>query len=77
MRPDCLPESGTLATREFVGGFLGFHLSDKAIHVRLDLLGHKSIMITMDRYGHLYPEDRSKVSDALDAAFARRAGATA
>ncbi len=40
-------------------------------------LGHKSITITMDRYGHLYPEDRSKVSDALDAAFARRAGATA
>lgn len=33
-------------------------------------LGHSSIVITMDRYGHLYPEDRSKVSDALDAAFA-------
>jgi len=32
-------------------------------------LGHSSIVITMDRYGHLYPEDRSKVSDALDAAF--------
>jgi integrase len=40
-------------------------------------LGHKSIMITMDRYGHLYPEDRSKVSDALDAAFAHSDGATA
>jgi integrase len=40
-------------------------------------LGHKSIMITMDRYGHLYPEDRSKVTDALDAAFSRRDGATA
>jgi len=40
-------------------------------------LGHKSIVITMDRYGHLYPEDRSKVSNALDAAFARRGGATA
>ena len=34
-------------------------------------LGHSSIVITMDRYGHLYPEDRSEVSDALDAAFAR------
>jgi integrase len=40
-------------------------------------LGHKSIMITMDRYGHLYPEARSKVSDALDAAFATSDGATA
>lgn len=40
-------------------------------------LGHKSIIITMDRYGHLYPEDRSKVSDALDAAFARHGGTTA
>lgn len=38
-------------------------------------LGHKSITITMDRYGHLYPEDRSKVSDALDNAFRRRANA--
>ncbi len=33
-------------------------------------LGHGSIVITMDRYGHLYPDDRSKVTDALDAAFA-------
>jgi integrase len=40
-------------------------------------LGHSSIVITMDRYGHLYPEDRSKVSDALDAAFATGREATA
>ena len=40
-------------------------------------LGHSSIVITMDRYGHLYPEDRSKVSDALDAAFASGEEATA
>lgn len=33
-------------------------------------LGHSSIVLTMDRYGHLYPRDRSKVSDALDTAFA-------
>ena len=32
--------------------------------------GHRSIVITMDRCCHLYPENRSKVSDALDAAFA-------
>lgn len=40
-------------------------------------LGHSSIVITMDRYGHLYPEDRAKVSDALDAAFESREEATA
>ena len=40
-------------------------------------LGHGSIVITMDRYGHLYPEDRSKVSDALDAAFKSGEEATA
>jgi integrase len=40
-------------------------------------LGHSSIVITMDRYGHLYPEDRSKVTDALDAAFAAARTATA
>ncbi len=33
-------------------------------------LGHSSITVTMDRYGHLYPEARTEVSDALDAAFA-------
>ena len=40
-------------------------------------LGHSSIVITMDRYGHLYPEDRAKVSDALDAAFESSEEATA
>ena len=40
-------------------------------------LGHSSIILTMDRYGHLYPEDRSKVSDALDAAFLSGGKATA
>ena len=39
-------------------------------------LGHSSIVLTMDRYGHLYPEDRSEVSDALDAAFERSERAT-
>jgi integrase len=33
-------------------------------------LGHSSIVVTMDRYGHLYPEARSEVSDAFDTAFA-------
>ncbi len=40
-------------------------------------LGHGSIVITMDRYGHLYPENRSKVSDALDVAFASGVETTA
>ncbi len=32
-------------------------------------LGHSSIVVTMDRYGHLYPSDDERVQDALDAAF--------
>jgi integrase len=32
-------------------------------------LGHSSIVVTMDRYGHLYPSDTERVEDALDAAF--------
>ena len=40
-------------------------------------LGHSSIVVTMDRYGHLYPEDRAKVTDALDAAFTAAKAATA
>ena len=40
-------------------------------------LGHSSIVITMDRYGHLCEQSRSEVSDALDAAFAAARAATA
>jgi integrase len=32
-------------------------------------LGHSSIVVTMDRYGHLYPSDNERVQDALDEAF--------
>lgn len=32
-------------------------------------LGHSSIAITMDRYGHLYPSERSRVAAALDEVF--------
>jgi len=32
-------------------------------------LGHSSIVVTMDRCGHLYPSDIERVQDALDAAF--------
>jgi integrase len=33
-------------------------------------LGHKSITTTVDLYGHLVPEARSRARDALDKAFA-------
>jgi integrase len=37
-------------------------------------LGHSTIQITLDRYGHLFPSVEEALADALDAAFA--AGAT-
>lgn len=33
-------------------------------------LGHSTITITLDRYGHLFPSVEEALSDALDAAFA-------
>jgi len=32
------------------------------------LLGHKTATLTLDRYGHLFPDDLDTVADALDAA---------
>ncbi len=32
-------------------------------------LGHSSIRVTSDRYGHLFPEARAALADALDAKF--------
>jgi integrase len=32
-------------------------------------LGHSSITITLDRYGHLFPSIEAALADALDAAF--------
>ena len=37
-------------------------------------LGHSSATVTLDRYGHLYPDDLDALSDALER---RRAGALA
>ena len=34
-------------------------------------LGHSSFSITMDRYGHLYPSERSRVATALDEVYHR------
>ena len=30
--------------------------------------GHSSLKVTMDRYGHLFPDDLDAVADAFDAA---------
>ena len=40
----------------------------KAIQVHL---GHSSIAVTMDRYGHLFPSDMEALAVALDGARSR------
>jgi integrase len=37
------------------------------------LLGHKTAVLTLDRYGHLFPDDLDAVADAFDAAAATTA----
>jgi integrase len=32
------------------------------------LLGHKTAVLTLDRYGHLFPDDLDKIADAFDVA---------
>ena len=32
------------------------------------LLGHKTAVLTLDRYGHLFPDDLDAVADAFDSA---------
>ena len=32
------------------------------------LLGHKTAVLTLDRYGHLFSDDLDSVADAFDAA---------
>lgn len=46
-------------------------LINRGLHPKIvqDHLGHSSIVVTMDRYGHLYPSDNERVQNALDAAF--------
>jgi len=34
-----------------------------------DYIGHSSIRVTSDRYGHLFPKARAELADALDATF--------
>jgi integrase len=38
------------------------------LHVVSEVLGHASIMITKDVYGHLYPGDMDRYADRLDSA---------
>jgi integrase len=38
-----------------------------------DHLGHSSIRVTSDRYGHLFPKARAEMADALDETFASSA----
>ncbi len=34
-----------------------------------DYLGHSSIRVTSDRYGHLFPRARVELADGLDATY--------
>jgi integrase len=36
------------------------------IKVLQTILGHKTMTLTLDRYGHLYPDDLGTVAEALD-----------
>jgi integrase len=47
-------------------------LINQGLHPKIvqEHLGHHSISITLDRYGHLYETDTQRLADALDAAFA-------
>lgn len=38
------------------------------VKVPQTLLGHKTATLTLDRYGHLFPDDLESVADAFDAA---------
>jgi integrase len=42
-----------------------------------DYLGHSSIRVTSDRYGHLFPKARAEMADALEATFRGSAPAPA
>jgi integrase len=38
------------------------------VKVLQSLLGHKTATLTLDRYGHLFPDDLGRIADAFDAA---------
>jgi integrase len=41
------------------------------------LLGHKTAVLTLNRYGHLFPDDLDAVADAFDVAAKTTAGGRA
>jgi integrase len=43
------------------------------VKVAQRLLGHKTAVLTLDRYGHLFPDDLDAVATAFDAAAATTA----
>jgi integrase len=38
------------------------------VKVLQTLLGHKTATLTLDLYGHLFPDDLGRIADAFDAA---------
>jgi integrase len=46
-------------------------LINQGLHPKViqEHLGHHTVSITLDRYGHLYETDTQRLADALDAAF--------
>jgi integrase len=44
------------------------------VKVLQTLLGHKTATLTLDRYGHLFPDDLGRIADAFDAAADRDCG---
>jgi integrase len=38
------------------------------VKVLQSLLGHKTATLTLDRYGHLFPDDLNRIADAFDRA---------
>ncbi len=38
------------------------------VKVLQTLLGHKTATLTLDRYGHLFPDDLGRIADAFDGA---------
>jgi integrase len=38
------------------------------VKVLQTLLGHRTATLTLDRYGHLFPDDPGRIADAFDAA---------
>jgi integrase len=38
------------------------------VKVLQTLLGHKTATLTLDRYGHLFPDDLDRIADAFDTA---------